>query len=193
MTSASNERGRASIRGERSFNPGTSTFAVPQPPQPATGGIINPGTASVTPPPGGMGPAVPPNSFYGSWPFAPWLGWLGWLPAPGGNPSPGPYPLPPESPASYITVVINGGAAFPWITQPYSVRYRPGLTVYQALAETGIVRFSWNGQLISVGGVYTGAGSGVSYSIRLNGQPLPPALLSTTVPPGASIGLTLLA
>ncbi|CAM4410056.1 hypothetical protein [Paenibacillus tarimensis] len=185
MSSAFNKQGRASIREERSINPGSPT---PPPPPPSAGGNINPGTSAVTPPAGSVSPGVHPSGSYGNLPFAPWLGWLGWQP----NPAPYPYPQPPEAPASFITVVINGGTAFPWITQPYSVRYRPGLTVHQALVETGVVRFSWNGQLLSVGGIYMGAGSGISYTIRLNGQHVPPALLSTAVPPGASIGLTLL-
>ncbi|XEC95477.1 hypothetical protein AB6A23_02565 [Paenibacillus tarimensis] len=70
---------------------------------------------------------------------------------------------------------INGGRSFPYITQSYRVRYRPRLTIYQALLETGVVRFSPSGRIVSVSGVFVGPN--VNSVIRLNGRVVPSTAL----------------
>jgi sorbitol-specific phosphotransferase system component IIA len=79
-------------------------------------------------------------------------------------------------------VYINGGFSFPFLTQSYPIRYRPGLTVYEALRETGLVTFAFNGQPTSVGNVHLGGP--VHYSISVNGKPIPPAFLNAPLQPG---------
>lgn len=86
---------------------------------------------------------------------------------------------------------MNGGRAFPWITQPYNVRHRLGMTIFQALQETGVVRFDWRGQIVSVSGVYVGQGSGVDVILRLNGRPISTNFLFVPVQRGDAIGLEL--
>jgi len=65
------------------------------------------------------------------------------------------------------------------------------MTVRQALAATGVVQFGFGGQIVSVGGVFTGPGSNIRTTVRLNGRNLPPGLLNTQVPPGSFISLEL--
>ncbi|GBF75203.1 hypothetical protein PA598K_03592 [Paenibacillus sp. 598K] len=104
-------------------------------------------------------------------------------------PLPIPLPIPIPGQDRYVTVVINGGRAFPQITQPYYIRYRPGMTVYQALLETGVVQFSFGGQIVSVSGVFIS--NAIRYTIRLNGRPLPPNQLYLPLQPGDAVGLEL--
>ncbi|WP_424767040.1 hypothetical protein [Paenibacillus sp. sgz302251] len=108
-------------------------------------------------------------------------------PGPGSGPGlfqhgPGPGPS--------VTVVINGGRIFPAITQAYRVPFYPGLSIYQALAATGVVRFNWNGQIISVSGIPIGAN--ISYQLQLNGRIIPPSLLSFPVQRNDAVTLQLI-
>ncbi|MGO4548659.1 hypothetical protein AB4Z29_28105 [Paenibacillus sp. 2TAB23] len=89
-----------------------------------------------------------------------------------------------------MTVVINGGRTFPNVTQAYRVPFRPGLTIYQALAETGAVRFNFNGQIVSVSGVPIGGRT--TYQLQLNGRVIPASLLSFPVQRNDSVALVLI-
>ncbi len=84
---------------------------------------------------------------------------------------------------------MNGGRAFPWITRPYSVRHRFGMTIFQALQETGVIRFGWRGQILSVSGVYVGPGGGADVTLRLNGRIIPMSFLWTPIQRGDAIGV----
>jgi hypothetical protein len=90
-----------------------------------------------------------------------------------------------------VTVFINGGRQFPWLTRTYRIPHRFGMTVRQALAATGAVQFGLGGQIVSVGGVFTGPGSNIQTTVRLNGRLLPPGFLNTPVQPGSFISLDL--
>jgi hypothetical protein len=63
--------------------------------------------------------------------------------------------------------------------------------VRQALASTGAVQFGLGGQIVSVGGLYTGPGSNIRTIVRLNGRVIPPGFLNTPVQPGSFISLEL--
>ncbi|WP_200930722.1 hypothetical protein, partial [Bacillus sp. FJAT-28004] len=121
--------------------------------------------------PGGFGPGGPGG-------FGPGGFWIG-----------GPWLFPPAGPQASVTVVINGGRAFPNITQAYRIPFRPGLTIYQALAETGVVRFSFNGQITSVSGVPIGGNT--SYRLVLNGREIPASFLSFPLQRYDSVALEL--
>ncbi|MBP3967405.1 hypothetical protein [Paenibacillus lignilyticus] len=88
-----------------------------------------------------------------------------------------------------MRVVINGGTFFPWVTQVYNVRHFPNMTLAQALAGTGVVRFGNNGRIISVNGVAT-VGS-VDTILRLNGRRIPESLLYLPVQFNDTVGLEL--
>ncbi len=63
------------------------------------------------------------------------------------------------------------------------------MSIGQALALTGVVRFSNNGRIISVNGVFI-AGN-VDTILRLNGRPIPQTLLYLPVHRGDVVGLQL--
>lgn len=69
------------------------------------------------------------------------------------------------------------------------MRFRPGLTIYQALAETGAVRFNNSGQIVSVSGV--SVIGNVDYLLRLNGRQIPSTLLNFPVQPNDAVALEL--
>ena len=116
------------------------------------------------------------------------------IPVPGPGPFPTPVPIPgpgpfPPSQAPFVTVFINGGAAFPAITNSYAVAYFPGMSVAQALAATGVVRFDNNGFIIAVNGIpVTG---NVNVIVRLNGSQIPQTLLTFPVQNNDTVGLDL--
>jgi hypothetical protein len=74
-----------------------------------------------------------------------------------------------------VTVVINGGRFFPWVTQAYRIRYFPGISIYQALVSTGNVRFGFNGRIVAVNGVIIA--DGIDTILRLNGRFIPESLI----------------
>lgn len=92
-------------------------------------------------------------------------------------------------PVPRVRVVISGGAAFPEILQIYYIRYRPGMTIRQALAATGAVGFSYSGQIISVGGI--SLDEGVYLRMTISGRPFPPAAIGLPARPGDTISLYL--
>jgi len=65
------------------------------------------------------------------------------------------------------------------------------MTIFQALQETGVVRFGFRGQILSVSGVYVGPGSGVDVILRLNGRIIPANFLFAPVQRGDAIGIEL--
>ncbi|OUM94132.1 MAG: hypothetical protein A9Z00_00430 [Thermobacillus sp. ZCTH02-B1] len=141
----------------------------------------------------GFGPGPFPP-FPGPGPFPPFPGPGPFPPFPGPGPfppSPGPGPFPPFPGQRPVTVFINGGRQFPWLTRSYSIPHRFGLTVRQALAATEVVQFGLSGQIVSVGGVYTGPGSNIRTTVRLNGRELQPGFLNAPVTPGSFISLEL--
>ncbi|MEV5029376.1 hypothetical protein [Paenibacillus sp. LPE1-1-1.1] len=163
--------------GPGPFPPGPGPFPPGPGPFPPGPGPFPPGPGPFPPGPGpfppGPGPFPPPRP-----PF----------PFPFPIPFPIPFPFPPGPQAS-VTVVINGGRAFPYVTQAYRVRFRPGLTIYQALAETGVVRFNFNGQIISVSGIPIGGN--ISYQLQLNGRVIPASLLNFPLQRNDSVALQL--
>jgi hypothetical protein len=64
------------------------------------------------------------------------------------------------------------------------------LSIYQALAETGVVRFNFNGQIVSVSGIPIGGN--ISYRLLLNGRIIPATLLSFPVHRNDSVALELI-
>ncbi|MBD2847842.1 hypothetical protein IDH44_21825 [Paenibacillus sp. IB182496] len=105
-------------------------------------------------------------------------------------PLPIPVPIPPGPGARSVTVVLNGGPRYPFVTQAYRVPFRPGLTVAEALAFTGAVRFGPSGNIVSVGGVFVG-GNQVPYALRLNGRTVPLSLLYAPLQPGDTVEIQL--
>lgn len=161
--------------------------AFPAPPAPGTpgpgqGGLFpTPPAPSPFPPPPFPGPGPGP----GPGPFPP-------FPGPGPFPPfPGPGPFPPFPGPRFVTVVINGGRQFPWLTRSYSIRWSQGVTVRQALQATGVVQFGFGGGIVSVGGVYTGPGSNIREVIRLNGRVIPIGWLNVPIQWNDAIGLEL--
>jgi len=63
------------------------------------------------------------------------------------------------------------------------------LTIYHALAETGVVSFSFNGQISSVSGVPIGGNT--SYQLVLNGRVIPASMLSFPLQRNDSVALEL--
>jgi len=171
-----------------------STRAFPAPPAPGQQG---PGQA----PGQGFGPGFGQGPGFGPGPFPPFPGPGPFPPFPGPGPfppfpGPGPFPpspgpFPPFPAQRFVTVFINGGRQFPWLTRTFNIPHRFGMTVRQALAATGTVQFGLGGQIVSVGGVYTGPGSNIRTTVRLNGRFIPPGLLNTPVQPGGFISLEL--
>ncbi|GMK39523.1 hypothetical protein PCCS19_25770 [Paenibacillus sp. CCS19] len=96
-------------------------------------------------------------------------------------------PVPIPTPA--ITVLINGGSVFPNITQVYTFAFYPGITIAQALRNTGVVVIGFNGQIISVGGIPIT--DGITFVLSLNGRPIPSTLLNAPLQPGDSLELQL--
>ncbi|MFB9325784.1 hypothetical protein ACFFSY_07575 [Paenibacillus aurantiacus] len=182
--------------------PGPGPFPPPPgpgpfPPPPGPGPFPPPPGPGPFPPPPGPGPFPPPP---GPGPFPPGPGPFPPPPPPGPfPPGPGPFPpfpipipLPiplPPGPGRFVTVVVNGGIAFPWVTNSYRIPHFPGQTIYQALAATGSVRFGPGGRIVSVGGV--SIGGGVLVQLLLNGQRIPQSLLSFPVHAGDVVAVQL--
>lgn len=82
-----------------------------------------------------------------------------------------------------VRVVINGGTAFPEISETYYIAYRPRMTIRQVLAATEAVEFGSFGQIVSVRGIRIG--NGVSLRITIGGRTFPPASIGL---PAASRG-----
>ncbi|WP_036720075.1 hypothetical protein, partial [Paenibacillus harenae] len=138
--------------------------------------------------PPGPGPFPP-----GPGPFPPGPGPFPPGPGPFPVPFPVPFPFPffpGPGPIASVTVVINGGRFFPHVTQAYRVPFRPGLTIYHALAETRVVRFNVYGQITSVSGIPIGGN--ISYRLLLNGRIIPATLLSFPVQRNNSVALELI-
>ncbi|MFC4098588.1 hypothetical protein [Paenibacillus xanthanilyticus] len=180
--------------GPGPWPPGPGPFPPPPPPGPGPW-PPGPGPFPPPPPPGpgpwppGPGPfPPPPPPGPGPWPPGPGP----WPPGPGPWPIPFPLPIPtplPPFPGNFVTVVLNGGTAFPWVTNSYRVPHFPGQTVYQALAATGAVRFGPSGRIVAVGGVSTG--EGVLVQLLLNGRRIPQSLLSFPVQAGDAVAVQL--
>lgn len=165
--------------GTRTLMPGPP----PPPPGPGPGpGPFPPGPGPFPPGPGpfppGPGPFPP-----GPGPFPPGPG--PFPPGPGPfPPGPGPFPpffppFPPGPGPAFVTVVINGGRFFPNVTSAYRVPFRPGMSIRDSLALTGVVRFSFNGQIASVSGIPIGGP--IQCVLRLNGRIIPQTLLTFPV------------
>ncbi|WP_050794354.1 hypothetical protein [Paenibacillus curdlanolyticus] len=88
-----------------------------------------------------------------------------------------------------VTVVINGGRAFPNITQAYSIRFYPGITIANALRSTGVVTIGPGGQIISVSGIPIV--DGVHFNLLLNGRQIPSTLLNAPLQRGDTVALEL--
>jgi hypothetical protein len=161
---------------------GTGTAPFPSAPGQGSGMFPYPGTPGAGP---GTSPyPLPPGLSPGTAPYPAGQG-TGAAPypaIPGQQAVPVPSSYTQRPPAGSVMVYINGGLSFPFLTQSYPIRYRPGLTVYEALRETGLVTLSVNGQPISVGNVHLGGR--VHYSISVNGKPIPPAFLNAPIQPG---------
>lgn len=65
------------------------------------------------------------------------------------------------------------------MTNSYRVPFRFGMSIRDSLAATGVVRFSFNGQIASVSGIPIGGP--IQYILRLNGRVLPQTLLTFPV------------
>ncbi|MGG4142728.1 hypothetical protein ABEW34_06325 [Paenibacillus algorifonticola] len=186
--------------GPGPFPPGPGPFPPGPGPFPPGPGPFPPGPGPFPPGPGpfppGPGPFPPgPGPFPpGPGPFPPGPG--PFPPGPGPFP-PFPFPIPlpipipfPPGPQGTVTVVINGGRAFPNVTQAYRVIHRIGMTIYQALLETGVVRFGFNGQITSISGIPIGGN--ISYLLRLNGRVIPSTLLSFPLQRNDAVALELI-
>ncbi|WP_187768106.1 hypothetical protein [Paenibacillus sp. PL91] len=185
--------------GPGPFPPGPGPFPPGPGPFPPGPGPFPPGPGPFPPGPGpfppGPGPFPPgPGPFPpGPGPFPPGPGPFPPGPGPFPFPFPIPFPIPfpfPPVPQASVTVVINGGRIFPYVTQAYRVPFRPGLSIYQALAETGVVRFNFNGQIVSVSGIPIGGN--ISYRLLLNGRIIPATLLNFPVQRNDSVALELI-
>lgn len=97
--------------------------------------------------------------------------------------------MPVPLPTPQITVLINGGAVFPNITQAYAIPFYRGITIAQALQNTGVVRIGPGGQILSVGGIPIT--DGITFALTLNGRPIPSTLLNAPLQPGDSVELQL--
>ncbi len=76
------------------------------------------------------------------------------------------------------------------MTTGYTVPYRPGLTVGGALASTGVIGFGPAGQIVTISGIPIGGN--ISYQVRLNGRPIPAALLGTPIQAGDTVTIDLI-
>ncbi|WP_176587506.1 hypothetical protein, partial [Paenibacillus kobensis] len=99
-------------------------------------------------------------------------------------PGPGPIPIP-----NAVTVLINGGRVFPNVTQAYTIPFFQGMTIAQALRSTGAVTINFNGQITSVGGIPIT--DGITYTLILNGRPIPSTLVNAPLQRGDSVELEL--
>ncbi|MFF2093241.1 hypothetical protein [Paenibacillus sp. NPDC058174] len=160
------------------------------------------GTGQFVPGPGGFPPGhgqfppghghFPPGHPPGHGPFPPGPGPFPFpfpLPVPFPVPFPGPGPGPGPFPVGTVNVWINGGSFFPNVTQGYRIPYQPGLSIFQALAATGVVQFSFNGDIESVSGIPIGGPIG--YVLRLNGRIIPTTLLNFPLQLNDSVTLEL--
>ncbi|WP_036579769.1 hypothetical protein, partial [Paenibacillus darwinianus] len=109
---------------------------------------------------------------------------------PGGMMPGGQFPVYPRR---FIPVVMKGGDSFPEVTWAYNVPYRDGLTIFQALLETGAVRFGLDGQFQYVDGIEVDPSRGVQTAILLNGRKVPEEYLAHQLEPGDELGLEVFA
>ncbi|GGG78004.1 hypothetical protein [Paenibacillus radicis (ex Gao et al. 2016)] len=180
--------------GPRMLSPGGPAMGMP----PLGQGMLpqGPGAGQFVPGPGGGFPAghghFPPG--HGQFPpghghFPPGPGPFPPGPFPFPFPLPVPFPVPGPFPVGSVNVWINGGSFFPNVTQGYRIPYRPGLSIFQALSATGVVQFSFNGQIESVSGIPIGGPIG--YILRLNGRIIPTTLLNFPLQLNDSVTLEL--
>ncbi|WP_052350664.1 hypothetical protein [Paenibacillus gorillae] len=163
------------VPGPGGFAPGHGHFPPGHPPG---HGHFLPGHGHFPPGHGHFPPGpFPPGPF--PFPFP--------LPVPFPVPFPGPGPGP--FPVGTVNVWINGGSFFPNVTQGYRIPYQPGLSIFQALAATGVVQFSFNGEIESVSGIPIGGPIG--YVLRLNGRIIPATLLNFPLQLNDSVTLEL--
>ncbi|MFD2115368.1 hypothetical protein ACFSTH_09730 [Paenibacillus yanchengensis] len=101
------------------------------------------------------------GGIFGPWGFP--------LPLPIPIPIPVPQPYPQQQP--YVTVIINGNR--------YTVPYRQGMSIYDALASTGIVAFTNNYQIAAIAGIPIGGT--ITYQLSLNGRVIPTTMLNYPV------------
>ncbi|QJC53658.1 hypothetical protein HGI30_20405 [Paenibacillus albicereus] len=115
--------------------------------------------------------------------------------APIGSVPPGPT-VTPNAPAP-VTVRIDGGESFPYVTEDYQIPFYEGMNIAQALDYTGVVQATTSG-VKAVGGVRNDTtddvriGGGVQYVLRLNGRQIPHSLLSFPVHRRDVIGIELI-
>lgn len=78
-----------------------------------------------------------------------------------------------------VMVWIDGGPTFPWVSTVNFVRWHPGITVYEALSQSG-VEFIGN-QIILVNGIPIGNVWGAT--ITLNGRVIPSQAIGIRLQP----------
>jgi len=144
------------------------------------------------PGPWGPGPWGPGPWGPGPWGPGPW-GPGPWGPGPWGvGPViPLPLPIPIGGPRDqHLYVNINGGTAYPNATASYRLNYQPGITIYDALNNTGIIQLSPQGQILAVSGV--GIGEIVNCSLSINGRSISDSMLGHQLQPNEHIDIELI-
>ncbi|WP_174806346.1 hypothetical protein [Paenibacillus humicus] len=112
--------------------------------------------------------------------------------------APGTGPAGTVNTPAPVTVRIEGGESFPYVTEDYQIPYYDGMSIAQALEYTGVVRISPGGGVQSVGGVRNDIsddiriGDNVQYTLRLNGRQIPHTLLTFPVHRRDVIGIDLI-
>lgn len=110
---------------------------------------------------------------------------------PGPGPAPFPAPVFPGTPPAYVFVETALGHSAPVPPQSFRIRYRPGISIHDALILTNAVRFAPGGRILSVSGIpVTGGISGI---LRLNGRQIPTTLLAFPLQPNDTVQLELTA
>lgn len=155
-------------------SPGPGPGPFPPPPFPGPG--PGPGPFPPPPPPRPPGPFPPPRP-----PFP--------FPLPFPVPFPTPVPFPPQPTPAYIAIRVNGGFAFPGVTQTTYVGFYPGITLRIALQLSGLVAFGFGGRIASVAGIRIGPN--IAVRILYNGRVIPESLLNLPADPFSSINLLL--
>lgn len=93
------------------------------------------------------------------------------------------------SPRPQVNVMFNGDNIVPEANRSFSVSYVPGLTISQALASTGAIRFNDSGQ---IAGFYDiPIGGDIDCELALNSRSIPSTLLSFPIQPDDFVSLTL--
>jgi len=117
----------------------------------------------------------------------------------GGGLIPIPIPIPIGSgggggggvqPQSYVYVDIVGGSTYPNATATYQVTYQPGMTIFDALASTGVIQLAPDGQIVLVSGVVIGGK--VNYMLRFNGRVIPTSMVNFAIQPNDTVGVELI-